>query len=396
MGSANVALVAMSWASYDRPAAAFPALAAYLKAKRKNTLVCCYYEFLCIADLIERELYDKISADVDILGELFYCSILYPGRQATIADYYAKRAKRLGIIHPEVALDFAAIRQHLQTRLDTLSAELVGKHDVIGLTTCYKQSFANLALAQRIKSLRPDCLVVFGDSSVSFQGSTTLLQEYPQIDFLVHGEGEGPLLRIVEAVEEGTVTELRSERIISRVSSMDPQKPGFEDPEIADLESLPLPDFDEYSRTAEDYDFDWTMSLETSRGCWWDRTFITGNPSKACAFCNRNLQWRKYREKTVEQVVQELDVLSDQHRKLQVNFVDNTLRNKDAELLAQGISSTGKQLKIFAELRANISPRVVLSLHEAGLAEVQFGIEALSRGILKRIGKGTTAIQNLL
>jgi hypothetical protein len=59
------------------------------------------------------------------------------------------------------------------------------------------------------------------------------------------------------------------------------------------------------------------------------------------------------------------------------------------------MSSLGKELNLFYELRANISPHELLALREAGLSAVQLGIEALSNSVLDRIGKGTTVIQNL-
>ncbi|MBU4463068.1 MAG: hypothetical protein KKB05_03890, partial [Proteobacteria bacterium] len=54
-----------------------------------------------------------------------------------------------------------------------------------------------------------------------------------------------------------------------------------------------------------------------------------------------------------------------------------------------------KDLRLFAEIRANTSYEVLKAMRLAGVEEVQIGIEALSTRLLKKFNKGTTCIQNL-
>jgi len=62
---------------------------------------------------------------------------------------------------------------------------------------------------------------------------------------------------------------------------------------------------------------------------------------------------------------------------------------------AQTLAGQRKDYHIFYEMRANVRPYELLLLWEAGLRNTQFGIEGLSTSFLRRIGKGTTTIQNL-
>jgi hypothetical protein len=140
---------------------------------------------------------------------------------------------------------------------------------------------------------------------------------------------------------------------------------------------------------------DWILPLEASRGCWWDRVHRKGNPKATCYFCNLNVQWSGYREKSVDRVVAELLHLSNRHERVQINFVDNIIRHRGTEELARRIARQRKAYGLFFELRANATPHQLLLLSEAGLNEAQFGIEGLSTAYLNRIGKGTRTIQNL-
>ena len=121
----------------------------------------------------------------------------------------------------------------------------------------------------------------------------------------------------------------------------------------------------------------------------------TGNAELTCQFCNFNVQWGPYREKSIERTVSELRALCGRYAKGQVFFLDNVLRHRGVGELAEQISATGIELRFFYELRANVSPYEFLLLWGAGLTSCQTGVEGLDNSYLRLIGKGTTAIQNL-
>jgi radical SAM superfamily enzyme YgiQ (UPF0313 family) len=134
--------------------------------------------------------------------------------------------------------------------------------------------------------------------------------------------------------------------------------------------------------------------METSRGCWWGKN-VGGKAHRGCAFCNLNLQWQGYRAKSHEKVASELNALTDKYQTLSVSFMDNLLPSKDLEGLFEKIGVLKKDLRLFAEIRATTSLNELSAMANAGMREVQVGIEALSTSLLKKIRKGTSAIQNL-
>jgi radical SAM superfamily enzyme YgiQ (UPF0313 family) len=108
-----------------------------------------------------------------------------------------------------------------------------------------------------------------------------------------------------------------------------------------------------------------------------------------------NVQWNGYREKSIDRIVEELATLSSKYRVTKAFFVDNIIRLRGVETLAEKITALGRDYELFYEARANLQPHELLAMWEAGLRTTQFGIEALSSSVLKKVGKGTTVLQNL-
>jgi ribosomal peptide maturation radical SAM protein 1 len=385
----------MPWSAKDRPSAALGALAPYLRRAEPRRVVRSYPEYLSTAEALDFDLYDTIADRAPYtLGELSYVPLLYPERR----DVCRERAEQW--IREHLDGDYAehapAIVERIETVLATRLLELadeLAEYDVVGLTTSFGQLFANLALARAIEERSRDTIVVLGGSTVSGPVGPSLVKEYGFVHYVVQGEGEMPLAALLARIDAGASTgDLRG--VVSRKSALVRPK-GAPFWEVDDLDELPLPDYEEYASLAEGCGVSWLLPIEGSRGCWWDRTKRAQNPRSTCYFCNLNVQWGGYREKSVARVVEEMSTLSDRYHTLRVAFVDNVLRSSGVLDLARDIARCGKDFDFFYEMRAHVRPRELLALRQAGLTEVQFGIEALSTSMLRRIGKGTTLIQNL-
>jgi ribosomal peptide maturation radical SAM protein 1 len=387
----------MPWSSYTRPSAALGSICAYAQRELEGCDLTARSEYVLFANALGFALYDAISDDCYGVGEPLYMALVYPEQRESVREAFVESAPiRLGGRKPGDLLPSASsweevhdwIESKIALHLTEAAARLAGV-DVVALTTCFGQLFANLALAARIKAQSPETIVILGGSTVSGRVGPSVLEEYPAIDFIVQGEGERPFVALLRELAGG---EPATKGVVSRKQS--PPVPASLW-EVDRLDDLPNPSFEEYAELAEELGIAWSVPIEGSRGCWWDRTKRTGNPKATCAFCNLNVQWGGYREKSVSRVVRELDELSELHANTNVYFLDNIIRIRGVPDLARGISALGKDFSIFYEMRANVSPWEVFLLWEAGLNHVQFGIEALSNGVLRKIGKGTTVMQNL-
>lgn len=406
-------LIALPWSAYERPSAALGALAAYVKAHAPEIPVVCRSAFVEVALEIGLSLYEGISLDAYDFGELLYMPMLYPERREIVRDHLASAAASRDALwqldnHARFPVEryggpptwtavFERLMSDLDAHLDALVAEVVAlepRPRVVGLTTSFGQLFANLAFAQRLARVAPDITIVLGGSTVSSRVGPSLLREYEFVDYVIQGEGEQPLLALLRALAAEATPEAIAD-IPGLLARGGASSGAARLHEVDDMDALPLPDYDEYAALAEKHGLLWLLSIEGSRGCWWDRSRRSGNARATCHFCNLNVQWMGYREKSVARLVAEVEQLGDRYGNGAIFFLDNIIRTRGVEQFAEALIETERDLTIFYEMRANIRPYELLRLWEAGLSWVQFGIEGLSTRMLERIGKGTTTIANL-
>lgn len=393
----DLALVAMPWSIAERPSAAVGALAAYVKRELPELQICAMYEYVHVAHRIGFAGYAAIANEFYI-GDLLYMPFLFPERREAVREHF------IGWIHRQdrSPADFGAptwpeafdrLQAILDHHLEALSEQLA-RCKVVGLTTCFGQLFPNLALARRLRERSPDVRIVLGGSTVSARVGPSVLAEFPWIDHVIQGEGERPLVAYLRAVAE-QAPDLHAIRGVVGREPTAGHPGGASMWEVENLDELPVPDFTPYVELAKQLGFDWRLPIEGSRGCWWDRTRRYGNAKATCYFCNLNVQWNGYRQKSVERLVDEVKTLSERYTNTQIYFLDNIIRVEGIEDMARGLSGLNKDLEFFYEMRANVHPYELLVLWEAGLRGMQVGIEGLSTAYLRRIGKGTRAIQNL-
>ena len=234
-----------------------------------------------------------------------------------------------------------------------------------------------------------------GGSSCAGRMGESLLRAFPEIDFVVNGEGEIPLLHLVKNLSP-TYKNQNDNPVPGLLTRSTGSAEGFS--QVSGLDTLPVPDYTDYFETLNTLPqakrFLPKLPMEMSRGCWWAKTTLPQR-DRGCAFCNLNVQWEGYRAKSLRKIVEELTSLTGKHELLSVSFMDNLLPPKNLKALFQTIARPGKDFRFFGEIRATTSLDELLAMGSAGMVEVQVGIEALSTRLLTKLNKGTTAIQNL-
>lgn len=404
----KVALVALPWAALHRPSAALAALAPYLRRECPGSVVECRYAYMETGRRIGQAFYEFLSGVAHDGGELLYACLYYPERRGSVKAYLsAMLVDRKHSLDDKLFIDRAIFGKVstwdqvlervlviLEQGLDELARDLAQSFDVVGMTTCFGQLYGNLLLCKKAKALKPSLQTILGGSTVSGSVGPSLMGEYPFVDYMIQGEGELPMAAIVRSLQHGHKVAGDLKGILTRDNfAANPR--GVELWEVPNMDELPLPDFRGYAEVADALGLAWFVPIEGSRGCWWDRGKRTGNVRATCFFCNLNVQWNGYREKSVERLVSEVGELSDKYQNSSVFFLDNIIRTQGADEMGKALAAHGKDYVLFYELRANLSPYELLCMEEGGLRYVQFGIESLSSSYLKRIGKGTTTIQNL-
>jgi ribosomal peptide maturation radical SAM protein 1 len=296
------------------------------------------------------------------------------------------------------SVDFRTVVRQAKDATDAVIQQ-ISWHGIglVGFSLCLCQLTSSLYAVQEIKKRAPDIITLFGGSTISSPFCRKYLDVFKDIDVIVVGEGELPLLRLLEYLEKhGSIKAAHTvSGIVTRASS---NKESHVFCQLPHLERLARPDYDDYFKTLDafspDKRFFPTLPVESSRGCWWKGETLE-KQTKGCAFCNLNLQWSGYRKRSAARVVHDIDVLTDHHQTLSVAFMDNVLPNKSSEELFSELGRLEKDLEMFSEIRASTPLRTLGKMRSAGMTEVQVGIEALSSRLLKKMNKGTTAIQNM-
>ena len=217
-----------------------------------------------------------------------------------------------------------------------------------------------------------------------------LHRSYPFLDAVCQGEGDRAfpeLLRRLAAGEDlagipGMVVRKDGQTLVP-ARSTDP---------VADMDSLPMPDFDDFFEQHEALGLHArhqpAVVFETSRGCWW-------GAKNHCTFCGLNGVTMSYRAKSQDRALAELTHLVKRHCTRNVANADNIMDMRYFERFVPELTAADLDLLIYYETKSNLKPWHWQALGQAGIRKIQAGIEALDTRLLKLMRKGVTGLQNV-
>jgi ribosomal peptide maturation radical SAM protein 1 len=263
---------------------------------------------------------------------------------------------------------------------------LAGEPDLVGITSTFSQNVPSLALAAELKRLRPDVRIAMGGSNCDGPMGAALHRNYPQLDYVVRGEGERPLTELMAA--------LSGDLPLPSVTSLcwrAPDGQAHENPYVSVAtpgSRIPVanlaPFYEVVRRSpARPWISHLGLRLETSRGCWW------GEKSH-CTFCGLNDATMAFRSKPADVAWQEISAAVEEFGVLDVMLTDNILDPAYFETLFPRLAAADWDLRILYEVKSNLKPAQVAALAKAGVNLVQPGIESLSSTVLRLMRKGAT------
>ncbi len=291
------------------------------------------------------------------------------------------------------------------------------QYAVIGFAASFQQTMSSLCLARRIKARFPQVKIVFGGAACEGPMGIELLAQFQEIDYVSIGEADHAFPDLVDQVLAGHMMK-PPPGIVGRemLASADPVSPspcellraaGRNDEDaqfsrrrcsclpadlVKDLDELPHPDFDDYfarvERSSLKEDVRSLLFFETSRGCWWGQ-------KHHCAFCGLNGGRLAYRSKSPRRAVEELRYLVERHDVHRACSADNILDHRYFDTFLPMLRNEDLDLGFVFEMKTNMTRGQVATLLDAGMGAAQLGIETFITPVLKMIGKGATAVQNL-
>lgn len=253
--------------------------------------------------------------------------------------------------------------------------------DLIGISVLTSTFHRTKELAKRIKAKFLDTPIVMGGPHISVFPSETL-EENPDIDYCVFGEGEHTLVELVEALEgEGNLSKIKG--LVYRENGAVEKNEARES--IKDLDSLPFPardllDMEKYSPLPNNYKRLPLVNMLVSRGCPF-----------GCSFCSKAVVGRIYRIRSVENVIVEIKELKEKYGIREVAFWDDVFTVKRDWVLefCDRLKSEGIDISWTCESRVNLVDLELLKkMKEAGCWNIFYGIESGEQELLDNINKG--------
>ena len=268
---------------------------------------------------------------------------------------------------------------------------------IVGFTSTFQQHVAALALARRIKQETPETFVVFGGANCEGVMGVEVVRQFGFVDAVVSGEADLVFPDLVQRVLEG-----RSHQDLPGVNTR--QNSGFSPlggahyshgPMVRDMDALPYPEFDDFFEqfAAIDLGFDKAerrprLMFETSRGCWWGE-------KAHCTFCGLNGGTMAFRAKSERRALDELLYLHEQFPGCSVSVTDNILDMKYFKNFVPELAAREIDLELFYEIKANLRKDQIKLLRDAGILDIQPGIESFSDHVLELMRKGVKGLQNI-
>ena len=258
--------------------------------------------------------------------------------------------------------------------------------DIVGVTATTSTFNDALSVSVAAKEACPEAVVAIGGPHVSFLPEQTLKQ-VPSIDIVGIGEGEQTFLDLVQALDAGKGLEgVRG--LAYRDGGVVRKNPPR--PLIDDLDKLPFParhllpmgKYLAFGRRII------AGGVLTSRGCPFN-----------CIFCSSSLLFgKKFRSRSPENVVKEVEVLHNKYKARDIEFFDDlfTLDRSRAMAICREILDRDLEIRWVCSSRVDTIDRELLNtLKKAGCAMIYLGVESGSQHVLNLIRKGTRVEQSV-
>ncbi|MDP3440657.1 MAG: radical SAM protein [Azonexus sp.] len=264
------------------------------------------------------------------------------------------------------------------------NAEMVLATDpeLVGFSATTSGFMEAIEIASYIRQRRPEIKIVFGNVHVSSLGAP-VLEEFPEIDYLVIGEGEGALLNLADgkALQE-----------IGNLIYRDEQGKIIVNPRrdrILDLDELPFPAYEKlagfphaYHLPLFAYEKRYGATMITSRGCPY-----------TCSFCDRTVFERLYKTNSAQYTYDHMKYLRDNFGVYHINMYDDLFTAKKQRVmdLCDLLIENPLGVQWTCAIRTgHTSDEMLVKLKLAGALMVSMGIESADLVMMARHKAGVT------
>ena len=238
--------------------------------------------------------------------------------------------------------------------------------DVVGFSMYYISEEPTKWMAQELKRRMPYIKIAIGGSNVQ----KDWFQTHHYYDYVVSGEGESAILKILAEVERGIEHEecqIINAPLNNRVN----------------INGLPLPDYE--SIDFSEYSMPNGVTTEFSRGC-----------TAKCTFCEETHFW-KYRQRQAVDLIEEVEWLYYNKGTDVFWFIDSLVNGNLKELRAfcKAVDAKGLDIKWtgYARCDGRMDLEYFKDLKAGGCIMLNYGIESGNQKVLDDMHKGVTVAE---
>jgi len=246
------------------------------------------------------------------------------------------------------------------------------KPDIVGFSVNHdKQWHLSLVLGILLRS--KGVKVVFGGNFFSTRAEAKF---FPMaMDYALVGEGEKGFVELLKAVKNNSGFDSVPGLVYVRGNSVVSNEPE----PIRDLDSIPFPDYSWFN-PREYFSPLPVLPVLTSRGCFW----------RKCAFCIHHKNFLGYRQRSVENVVDEIKGYVNQGVR-HFNFIDEMVSSVRFKQLADAFTREKLSINYFAMAKPtkDFTFEVFKKMFESGCRMILWGLESANQRVLDLINKGT-------
>lgn len=415
----KIALVCMPFGSLTLPSIGLTQLKAVTEtaADRAVSLHYLNHDF---GRLFGPDLYDFFEASGPSLATGIADWIFRRAAFPDAADNTDAYFERYAFHFRGTPLDDMSLLLEQRSRLEPFLDELIVRYrlheaDLVGMTSMFSQNLPSIALAQRLRRMNPDQILVMGGANCEGTMGVELITNVPVIDYVFSGTSLISFPKFIECVLSGDeagrhrIDGVFSRRNCRSVATMvsdasEVDWSSFKAETLLDgvrslgqelsINNTPIElDYDDYldslGRIVPALRGSAHINFETSRGCWWGER-------AHCTFCGLNGGTMAYRSMRPDLAMQLLQRLFDRYadRVNMFDSVDNIMPKEYVDGVFGKIKPPDN-VNMFYEVKADLTEEQVRTLAHGHVMRIQPGIEALATSTLKLMRKGTTAFHSI-
>lgn len=263
---------------------------------------------------------------------------------------------------------------------------------LIGFTSKFYQWIPSCVCAHLIKKKNPNIPILIGGWSHK-DAALSILKVAPNFDYAIWGEGEIPIVDLYNSIKNDSPP-INIARLIYKEENLIIFSRQSDKETFVDLNTAPVPDFDDYIIELQNKSMPISFSLpvERSRGCNWNK----------CRFCYLSVGYN-YRIKDNDNFIEQVTALIKKYNIFLFKIMDNDFVGKDIETFKDLLEKI-KILRVeYPEFRINLaeiitknlSKEIVKMMYESGIENVQIGLEAISQNLLTKMNKYQSVAENI-